>query len=293
MHYPILLEIDLAKRWKFSVMALRNWRYRNVGPRWHKLLGRHVRYHVADILEFERTALPQWLAQQAVEEQLVRTGKPGKFAVLDASDPSPDFVDAKTAAATSRLPYYFFADPLRRNKLQIPHMAIVGVLRFSLLAVWHWELQRSQVGGKVEPVIESPPLKPESPAGKALRWYEITPAKTQVQADANPPTSPQHHSEPPSNSQELTQNLHRSLILEPSVSTFKRPRPTQTGKAREMTGLTLSTMTEQELGSRWQVSVKTLRRWRELHIGPKFIKLDNRAVRYRLTDVEAYERRTR
>lgn len=110
--------------------------------------------------------------------------------------------------------------------------------------------------------------------------------------DANPPTSPQHHAEPPSTSQDLTQKLDRSLTLEPSASTFKRSRPTQTGKAREMPGLTRSTMTEQEQGSRWQVRGKALRRWRELHKGPKFIKLENRAVRYRLTDVEAYERRT-
>jgi predicted DNA-binding transcriptional regulator AlpA len=48
-------------------------------------------------------------------------------------------------------------------------------------------------------------------------------------------------------------------------------------------------MTEQELSSRWQVSIKTLQRWRGQQAGPKFIKLENRAVRYRLSDIEAYE----
>ncbi len=74
-----------------------------------------------------------------------------------------------------------------------------------------------------------------------------------------------------------------------STITLKRPRPTQAEKAREEASLTLSMMTEQELSSRWQVSIKTLQRWRSLHKGPKFIKLENRAVRYRLADVEAYE----
>ena len=61
MHYPILLETELANRWKLSVKTLRTWRQRNVGPRWYTL-GRHVRYHVADVLAYEVNALPQWLA---------------------------------------------------------------------------------------------------------------------------------------------------------------------------------------------------------------------------------------
>jgi hypothetical protein len=40
---------------------------------------------------------------------------------------------------------------------------------------------------------------------------------------------------------------------------------------------------------RWQISVKTLQRWRGLQTGPKFTKLQNRAVRYHLDDIKAYE----
>jgi predicted DNA-binding transcriptional regulator AlpA len=74
-----------------------------------------------------------------------------------------------------------------------------------------------------------------------------------------------------------------------STITIKRPRVTQADKAREEPGLTFALMTEQELSSRWQVSIKTLQRWRGQQAGPKFIKLENRAVRYRLSDIEAYE----
>ena len=135
MHYPVLLETELASRWKISVAALRAWRQRKVGPRWHKLLRKHVRYHVADILEFEATALPQWLALQAVQEQPRRNGKSGKFAALDASDPPPDFIDAKTVVALAKLPYYYIADRQMRERLQIPHMTVVGVVRYSLVAI--------------------------------------------------------------------------------------------------------------------------------------------------------------
>jgi hypothetical protein len=98
MHYPILLETELANRWRLSVKTLRTWRQRNVGPRWYTL-GRHVRYHVADILAFESHALPQWLTLEATEHQLKQTSKSGKFIVLDDSPPPANFVDAKTMAA--------------------------------------------------------------------------------------------------------------------------------------------------------------------------------------------------
>ena len=68
MHYPILLETELANRWKLSVKTLRTWRQRNVGPRWYTL-GRHVRYHVSDVLAYEGNALPQWLALDGQAEQ--------------------------------------------------------------------------------------------------------------------------------------------------------------------------------------------------------------------------------
>jgi predicted DNA-binding transcriptional regulator AlpA len=47
---------------------------------------------------------------------------------------------------------------------------------------------------------------------------------------------------------------------------------------------------ENELASRWGLSVKTLRRWRQEQLGPVFCKLGAR-VTYLITEVEAYERR--
>ncbi|QKE40331.1 MAG: DNA-binding protein [Ferrovum myxofaciens] len=47
---------------------------------------------------------------------------------------------------------------------------------------------------------------------------------------------------------------------------------------------------ENELASRWGLSVKTLRRWRQEQLGPVFCKLGAR-VTYLITEVEAFERR--
>ncbi len=43
-----------------------------------------------------------------------------------------------------------------------------------------------------------------------------------------------------------------------------------------------------QLSDRWQISVRTLEKWRSRGDGPKFVKVGS-AVRYRLTDVEAWE----
>jgi predicted site-specific integrase-resolvase len=44
-----------------------------------------------------------------------------------------------------------------------------------------------------------------------------------------------------------------------------------------------------ELGRRWRVSQRTLDRWREHGKGPAWLSLNGR-IRYRLEDVEAFER---
>ena len=43
-----------------------------------------------------------------------------------------------------------------------------------------------------------------------------------------------------------------------------------------------------DLAERWNISARTLERWRWIGDGPRFVKLGGR-VRYRLEDVEAYE----
>lgn len=51
-------------------------------------------------------------------------------------------------------------------------------------------------------------------------------------------------------------------------------------------------MTDDDVAARLGVSAHTVRAWRGKGIGPRFFKM-GRAVRYRLADVEAYERHSR
>jgi predicted site-specific integrase-resolvase len=47
-------------------------------------------------------------------------------------------------------------------------------------------------------------------------------------------------------------------------------------------------LNQKQLATRWAVSEATLERWRSIGIGPVFLKLSGQ-VRYRLTDIEAFE----
>jgi predicted site-specific integrase-resolvase len=47
-------------------------------------------------------------------------------------------------------------------------------------------------------------------------------------------------------------------------------------------------LSQTELAARWNISHRTLERWRWTGEGPQFIKLGGRVV-YRLEDIEAYE----
>ena len=48
-------------------------------------------------------------------------------------------------------------------------------------------------------------------------------------------------------------------------------------------------ISQNELAQRWQISEATLERWRSQRQGPQFLRLGGQ-VRYRLVDVESYER---
>ena len=56
----------------------------------------------------------------------------------DARTADDQMIDAKQAAASLRLPYYWFADPAMRSKYRIPHYLLGGLVRyrFSELSAW-------------------------------------------------------------------------------------------------------------------------------------------------------------
>lgn len=50
----------------------------------------------------------------------------------------------------------------------------------------------------------------------------------------------------------------------------------------------LKHLNQEQLARRWNISPRTLERWRWLRQGPPFLRIGGRVV-YRLQDIEAYE----
>ena len=57
-------------------------------------------------------------------------------------------VDAKQAAATLRLPYYWFADHAMRSKYRIPHYLMGGLVRYRLSELSDWAARSATVHGR-------------------------------------------------------------------------------------------------------------------------------------------------
>lgn len=51
-----------------------------------------------------------------------------------------------------------------------------------------------------------------------------------------------------------------------------------------------SFLTTPELADRWQLHPNTLENWRSQGKGPPFVKITHKGVRYRLKEIQAYEK---
>jgi len=191
MHYPVMTERQVAVRWKISLKTLRRWRLDNEGPIWHKLF-HHVRYHEADILEFERQSAQHWMAILGDGERVPRAvTHPPKNAddpqLPDAAEPEVQYVSAKDVVEATSLPANLFTDRVERERKRVPHLLLVRNLRFSLEAILQWELANSVRGDAKE--LVAPPAAPEpesqpQPMARVPRWYEVV--QEQERLDSTP-----------------------------------------------------------------------------------------------------------
>lgn len=68
---------------------------------------------------------------------------------VDASN----YLAAKEIADATSLPIYLFRDQAERNRKCVPHLMLVGNLRFSLQAILEWEIANSVPGNAVSAVV--------------------------------------------------------------------------------------------------------------------------------------------
>ena len=84
------------------------------------------------------------------------------------------YVSAKDVFEATGLPSHLFSDRVERERKRIPHMLLVGNLRFSLEAILQWELANSVRGGASEPTKQPDDsereLRPEAPGRAGMNW---------------------------------------------------------------------------------------------------------------------------
>lgn len=157
----------MAARWQGAGLA-------------HKLF-RHVRYHEADILEFERQSAQHWMTILGDGERVPRsvTHPPknaGESQSFDTAKPEVQFVSVKEVVEATSLPAILFTDRVERERKRIPHLLLVKNLRFSLEAILQWELENSVLGGAQTPAAPpSAPVQERQPDAQSRvpRWYEL------------------------------------------------------------------------------------------------------------------------
>jgi|GEM_PF-2379772 len=148
-HYPVMTERQVAARWKVSLKTMRRWPQDKVGPAWYKLF-HSVRYHGADVFDFEQQCAQHWLTIRGDRERVPRivSHPPKVGAAPEVQDIQPDpavrYVSAKEVADATGLPIHLFQDRIYRDRKRIPHLMLVGNLRFSLEAILQWELRTAR-----------------------------------------------------------------------------------------------------------------------------------------------------
>ena len=102
-----------------------------------------------------------------------REFKPADEGVGEALDAQGSrYLTAQEVAEAALLPIHIFQDRAERERKQIPHLMLVGNLRFSLQAILDWEMANS-VPGKAAAVATEETNAPAEPPAPAKRWYEL------------------------------------------------------------------------------------------------------------------------
>ncbi len=104
MRQPVMTERQPADRWQASLKPLRRWRLDNQAPAWHRLF-RYVRYHEADVLEFERRSAQHLMTLLGINREF-RPADEDVGAAFDAQ--GSRYLTAKDIAEAASLLIPFF-----------------------------------------------------------------------------------------------------------------------------------------------------------------------------------------
>ncbi len=120
MHYPVMTEKHLADRWQVSLKTLRRWRLDGEGPVYHKLF-RQVRYHDADIIDFEQRSAQHLMTMLGITREFKPAEPEATLGQGFGAEAESHYFTAKEIAEAASLPSHLFRDQAERNRKRVPH----------------------------------------------------------------------------------------------------------------------------------------------------------------------------
>src|SRR6218665_1079644 len=144
---------------------------------------RHVRYHEADVLQFEHNSAQHLMTLLGFKRGF-KPEVPEAVQGLDAKA-EDNYFTAKEIAEAAWLPIHLFRDQTERNRKRAPHLMLGGNLRCSLPAILAWEIENSVRGNAAAAVVEEIE-SPATPPEPAMRWYEIVREQDAARFDSAP-----------------------------------------------------------------------------------------------------------
>jgi len=134
VRYPVMTEKHVADRWQVSLKTLRRWRIDGEGPVWHKLF-RHVRYHDADVLEFEHSSAQHLMTLLGIKRDFKPEAPEAAQGLYAKAE--DNYFTAKEIAEAASISIHLFRDQAERNRKRVPHLMLVGTSGFRCQRSWN------------------------------------------------------------------------------------------------------------------------------------------------------------
>ena len=137
----------------------------------------------ADVLEFEHSSAQNLMTLLGIKRDF-KPEVPEAAQGLDAKA-EDNYFTAKEIAEAASLPIHLFRDQAERNRKRVPHLMLVGNLRFSLPAILAWEIDNSVRGNAAAAAVDEIE-SPATPSEPAKRWHEIVREQDAARFDSAP-----------------------------------------------------------------------------------------------------------
>ena len=146
-------------------------------------IGERRMYHTACL--FEQRSAQHLMAMPGITREFNPAEPEATLGQGFGAEAESHYFTAKEIAEAASLPIHSFCDQAERHRKRVPHLMLVGNLRFSLPAILEWEMANSVVGSAAATVSDEAE-SPAAPSEPAKRWHEIVREQDAARFDSAP-----------------------------------------------------------------------------------------------------------